>query len=333
MSTENAKINYFQDPIYNGIEVPELCLKFINTMEFQRLKRVKQLGMTYEVYPSGIHTRAEHSLGVMHISGVFYDSLIRNSSQEWSCYHEYKILIQLAGLLHDIGHGPFSHIFEEAMKIRNISFCHEHHSLYIINRINKRLGLLSEEQVEIIGNMILGKRMDNLPAFLFQIVANKDSGLDTDKMDYLRRDAYHIGKNSINIDYIIRCAQIDPTGEVSYLSKAEDDIRTLFANRKNMYKTVYFHNTVKKIDRIMVCALGQLDIDTNDPDCFLKLDDFSTMYKLRYVLEHDVINCLDNRELNHNCEKCPKVKLVRVAKLSSDVDGDPLRYIRFYDNK
>ncbi len=326
------KTVYVQDPVYGLIEIVDLCIKFIDTPEFQRLKRIRQLGMTPEVFPSGTHSRFEHSLGVMHIAGVFFDYMMKNSEEKWQEFEQYKILVMLAGLLHDLGHGPFSHVFQEAMKIRNQAFCHEEHSGYLIDRINDRLNLLAEGEVDIIKHMIRGKRMDGLPPFLFQIVANKDSGLDVDKMDYLRRDAYHIGKTSISIDYIIKHTRVDRYGELSYSFKTAVDIRTLFANRKQMYETVYYHKTVKKIDKIMVCALCQLDIDFEDPDCFFKLDDYTVMHILRYEMQHDVVNCLNSREFEHGCEKCPGVQLVRVAKLSGDVDGDPLQYIRFYED-
>ncbi len=327
-----SRVVYVQDPIWGLIEIPDLCLKFVNTPEFQRLKRIRQLGMTPEVFPSGIHTRAEHCLGTMYISGLAFESLLKNSDRIWGQYIQYKPLIQIAALLHDLGHGAFSHIFEEAMKIRNIMFCHEQHSSYLINRANKRIGVLNEEELQIVKNMILGKCMDDLPPFLFQIVANKESGLDTDKMDYLLRDSYHIGKKSISVDYIIKHARVDEYGNISYSAKSISEIRTLFAFRKQMYETVYYHPTVKKLDKIMICALLQIPIDTSDPDCFFKLDDYSVMYKIRYELKHELIDCLDNRKIMHQCEKCPKVKLIRTAKLSGDVDDDPLNHIRFYES-
>jgi HD superfamily phosphohydrolase len=321
-----------QDAIYGLMDVSDICVSFMNTREFQRLKRIKQLGNVPEVYPSGTHTRAEHCLGVMHISGVFYDSLMKNSDIKWRAFEQFKPLIQLAGLLHDIGHGPKSHLFEEAMKIRNIAFCHEEYSVYLINRINSRLSILSKGDVDLIKSMIFGKKIEGYPAFLFEIVANKDSGLDTDKMDYLVRDAYHIGKSTISVDYIIKHNKIDKYGHVCYSDKAMTDIRTLFANRKLMYEQVYFHKTVVRIDKMWICAMCQLQIDFDNPDCFLELDDSVLDYLVRNVLKHDVIRCLDDRDLTHQCDECPGITLRRVAKLSGDTDDDPLLYIRFYES-
>jgi len=324
---------YIKDPIYGLIKVSEICKKFIDTPEFQRLKRVRQLGMTPEVFPSGVHSRAEHCLGVMHISGEYFRYLIINSDEKWKKYSIYQSIIEIAGLLHDIGHGPKSHLFEEAMKIRDIKFSHEEFSAQLIERINNRLNILNDEEVMLIKNIILGKKVENYPPFLFEIVSNKDSGLDTDKMDYLRRDAWHLGMPVISVDYIIKHCKIDKYGHVSYSEKTINDIRAIFTTRKNMFQQVYFHKTVAKIDKMMICAICQIPIDENDPDIFLKLDDGYLEYLIRYELKHDIIRCLDNRELDHNCPECPGIKLKRTAKLSGDTDDDPLLYVRFYDRE
>ncbi len=318
------------DPIYGQIQVSGLCAAFIRTGEFQRLRRIMQLGNTSEVFPSGVLTRAEHSIGVMHICGVIFNNMVNNSPGREKLI-KYLPLIQLSGLLHDIGHGPKSHLFEEARKIMGMPFSHEEHSIYLIERINQRLNLLNEEQMEIITCMILGKKIEGYPPCLFEIVANKDSGLDGDKMDYLQRDAYHLGITSIDVEPIIKNCCIDDDGHITYSEAIKENIRELFKFRKLMYAKVYFDETVAKIDRMWICAICQLEIDTEDPDAFFKLDDSVLYYRIKNEIQHDVIKCLDNGITSHSCEKCPKSPLKRVAKLSSDTDDDPVYHVRFYE--
>lgn len=323
------KIAPILDPLYKLVEIPPLCAKFINTEEFRRLSYIKQLGMTYIKFPSANHTRAEHSIGVMHLSGEFYSNLLKNSDAEWQDYIKYKIHIQLAGLLHDLGHGPISHLFEDAMKMRGVSFCHEDHSVYLINRINDRLGLMDKEDIALISAIIKGEKRDGYPDFMFEIVANNEHGLDTDKMDYLRRDAYHVGKPLISVDYMIKQPRIQKTQHIAYPEHSRSEIDTLFLNRKQMYEDVYFNAAVIAADKTMLCALCQIDIDFKDPDCFFNLDDNVLYYTIRSI-KHDIIRCFNENVFDHHCDNCPTEKLIRVATLSGDTSGNPMRYIRFY---
>ena len=334
-----SKDIFMQDAIYKLMLVPSYCLAFIDTPEFQRLRRVKQLGMTEYAFHTGTHSRFEHCIGVMHLGGVFFDNLIRNSAPEYKKFADYKKLIQIAGLLHDLGHGPKSHLFEEALKIKGIKFCHENQSIRLVKKINSRLNILTDEELSIVEAMILGKKLDGYPPFLFEIIANKDSGLDVDKFDYLKRDAMHTGKSQMTDDYIIKHCKIDRNMHVSYYVKAEEEIKTVFLTRRNMYAHMYFHKTVAKVDKMMICALMQMTFDVDDLDEYIKYDDSYLDYHIRHILKHDLVRCLDNiqsdgnsiRKFDHKCDKCPDVRLNRVAKLSGDTDEDPLLFIRFYD--
>lgn len=319
------------DPIYGFIDIPPYCMQYIDTPTFQRLRRIKQLGMVEYIFPSATNTRFEHCIGVMHISSVFFTNLI-GEIPEYQMYKPYKKYIEIAGLLHDLGHGPKSHLFEEAQKFKGVKFCHEEQGIKLLKMINDDVpDPLNPEELELVINIMLGIPLNNYPPFLFEIVNNKDSGLDTDKMDYLKRDAYFTNRNTIDINYIIRKTRIDKNGHVSYYYKTRENITGLFIMRKNMYKSVYFHETVAKIDKIMLCALLQLNFDVNDLEKYITYDDEYIGFMIRHKLQHDVIKCLDNRDLNHICDKCPDVRLERTAKLSSNTDDDPLLHIRFYD--
>src|SRR3989344_7627502 len=152
-----------KDCIYRFITVPELCEKFINTVEFQRLRHIKQLGLSFYVCPGAVHTRFEHCVGVMHLAGKVVDKL-RIAEKSAVISEREKELVQLAGVLHDVGHVAFSHLFdyilkeekEEKDKIIPELSTHEMRSVLILNRINSRLKLLSPKEEESVGKMILG---------------------------------------------------------------------------------------------------------------------------------------------------------------------------------
>ncbi len=325
---QKKNMRTIRDPIYGLINIPDLCWAFINTPEFQRLRRVMQLGNTSYVFPSGVLTRYEHSILVMHICGEIFINLVKGSPHEDQM--EYLPLVQLAALLHDLGHGPKSHLFEEVMKIIGVKFSHEDQTTKLLERLNSRLALLTEEQEEIVKAIISGVKLEGYLPFIFEIVANKDSGLDGDKMAYLQTDAYHLGLPVISVTSIIKNCRIDEEGHVSYSEEVRGDIRALFERRREMYKNVYFDQTVARIDRMWICAMAQLEVNTENLDEFIQMDDYELYHKVKHEMKHDIITCLENGIYTHSCDKCPNVVLKRVAKLSSDTNDDPLLHIRFY---
>jgi HD superfamily phosphohydrolase len=328
-------------PPYGLITIPEICKTIIDTPEFETLNEIMQLGMTYHVFPGATHKRKAHSLGVMHLTGVFFDNLLNNTYLDEKTEHEYKkykVILMVAGLCHDIGHRAFSHLFEEAMKLSGKSFNHEEYGLWVLDRINSRLRTegklhLSDEELMIVKAAILGKPLEGYPAFLFEIVANKRSGLDTDKMEYLPTDARNVGKPGLSFDYVMANVHIVETedGErhVGFSHKVRNDVMAIFKTRQMMYEEVYFHKTVTKIDKIMICAISQLDIDPQDYEAMLDVTDAYIMYKIKHEIKHDFVRCIGNRTFDHHCDHCPKEKLKRVAKLSGDTDSDPIGLIYF----
>lgn len=261
-----------KDAIYGHIEIPKLCLQFIDTPEFQRLRKIKQLGPVHYVYPSAVHTRFEHSIGVMHLAGTAINQLRFHVPIS----ERTKELIQLAGLYHDIGHFAFSHLFDTFLKstgtlnsheIFNIPH-HEERSIYFLKQVNQRLQLLTDEEVEFVSDAILGNEKE--PKYLYQIVNNKLLNIDVDRMDYLARDAYHTGLPNFQSYYIIR-NMILKDNNIMFALKAEEDIKDMFATRARMYKNVYRHHTVEKIDKIYLHIMRGLGdklfkygTDTND---------------------------------------------------------------------
>ncbi len=321
------------DPIYKLSQIPDYCVDFINTPEFQRLRYIKQLGVAYYVFPSAMHTRYEHSIGVLILSLKFFKNLLKNSDEKYQEYKKYEKYIALGALLHDVGHIAFSHLFQDALNLTGNSFNHEEHSIQIIKNINNRINSLDDEEINLIQAIIRGHKLSNYPPFIFEIIANKDSGLDTDKLDYLVRDAYHVGMSLVDVEIIIQNCIINNMLRICFHKDVRPNIRTIFAMRLHMFETVYYNERVNILSDQMMCALLQLplhlDSDSENKK-YISWTDDDVMWYLRRVLKHDIMTCLDKNEITHSCDKCPNSTFERVAKLSGDVDGDPTRFVLFY---
>lgn len=265
----------FRDPVHNIIQFDKdeekLLLDLIDTREFQRLRQIRQLGLSSFTYPGAEHTRFSHSLGVVHLMKRFIEKLCNLKGQRFKRYIEelkqYRLLALTAALLHDIGHGPFSHALEKTTGIR-----HEKWTMAIIegetdiNRILKEYGMEPREVVEVIERTHKSKA----------IVKLLSSQLDTDRIDYLIRDSIMTGARygSFDLEWLINVLTLgEVNGEIEVgldrekgLSIAEDFVMA----RYYMYVNVYFHKTTRSaellIDKILSRALeiynngGNIDI-------------------------------------------------------------------------
>lgn len=172
----------FRDPLYGFIGLSEKEVRLVDTSVFRRLHRIKQLSHTHLVYPSALHTRFEHSLGTMHIAGRMCDELGLE-----------KETVRQAALLHDIGHGPFSHLFEYVLEKINpgITDIHEKITKMIINDDEEMNGILGSDKEKIVDILHPKSKMDFKSTTLHSDIVS--GSLDADKMDYLRRDSYFLG--------------------------------------------------------------------------------------------------------------------------------------------
>ena len=290
------------DCIHGCIKISPLCLKFIDHPKFQKLRRIKQLGNAYRVYPSATHTRFEHSLGVMHLAGKFAKSLRINKMIFPLCDGKRMIqLIQLAGLYHDIGHLPYSHLFDkilEAINPDNILHNHEDRSVEIFKLVSDELKLLSYNEELFVIACIKGKYISSLPRFLFQIISGP---IDVDKLDYLSRDAFHTGMNSFRSEYIINNARINADNNIVFKLKAKTDIVNMFKTRETMHELVYQHKVNLDYDTIYMCMIYRIFDE-------LKLDNLCD-YKLDSILlEHEktkhIFSQLEYRKKDHKLLNC-----------------------------
>jgi len=235
------KKKIINDPVYGFISIPtELIFDLIEHPYFQRLRYIKQVGMTHLVYPGALHTRFHHALGAMHLMGMAIETL-RNKGQEISPEEEEAVTIAI--LLHDIGHGPFSHALEESI-VENIS--HEDISTMIMQRLNLQFnGRLS---------MAINIFEGNYPRqFLHQLVSSQ---LDMDRMDYLNRDSFFTGVSEgvISSDRIIKMLNV-VDDQIVVEEKGIYSIEKFLIARRLMYWQVYLHKTVIAAEQTLVKIL------------------------------------------------------------------------------
>ncbi|PKP15349.1 MAG: phosphohydrolase, partial [Bacteroidetes bacterium HGW-Bacteroidetes-23] len=194
MSRTN-KLKIFNDPIYGFISIPnELVFDLIQHPYFQRLRRISQMGMSYLVYPGAHHTRFHHALGAMHLMQKAVEVL---RFKGISITQDEETALYVAILLHDIGHGPFSHALEQSI-VENVH--HEEISLLFMNRLNEELDGKLNLAIQIF-------RGEYHRKFMLQLISSQ---LDMDRMDYLKRDSFYSGvaEGNINSDRLIQMLHV-----------------------------------------------------------------------------------------------------------------------------
>ncbi len=240
-NTINNKKKIFNDPVYGFISIPqEIIFDIIEHPYFQRLRRIKQLGLTHLVYPGALHTRFHHVLGAMHLMSKAV-ATIRRKGHEITDEEEQAVL--LAILLHDIGHGPFSHALEHSL-VHGVS--HEEISGFFIKRLSEVFHGELDMTLAIFKN-------EHPKKFLHQLVSSQ---LDMDRMDYLNRDSFYTGVSEgiIGSDRIIEMMNVKD-GNLVLEEKAVYSIEKFLVARRLMYWQVYLHKTVVSAEFMLIYAL------------------------------------------------------------------------------
>jgi HD superfamily phosphohydrolase len=224
------KKKIINDPVYGFISIPtELVYDLIEHPYFQRLRYIKQLGMTHLVYPGALHTRFHHALGAMHLMSLAIETL-RYKGQQITAAEEEAVTVAI--LLHDIGHGPFSHALEQVIVD---GVWHEDISILLMNELNKQFNGRLTMAVEIFN----GTYHKN---FLHQLVSSQ---LDMDRLDYLNRDSFFTGVSEgvISSDRIIKMLNV-VDDHIVVEEKGIYSIEKFLIARRLMYWQVYLHKTV-----------------------------------------------------------------------------------------
>jgi HD superfamily phosphohydrolase len=318
MSTEINKLKIFNDPIYGFITLPNtLIYDLVQHPYFQRLRRISQMGLSYLVYPGAHHTRFHHALGCMHIMQKAID-VLRFKGVEISKEEEKALYIAI--LLHDIGHGPFSHAMEHSI-VEDVN--HEAISLLFMQELNKQFNGELTLAIEIFQEKYHRK-------FMLQLISSQ---LDMDRMDYLRRDSFYTGvaEGNINSERLIQMMNVvDDTLVIE--EKGIYSVEKFLMARRLMYWQAYLHKTslvaevilTKVLKRakdltqrgiVLPCSqpllffmqnkISQEDFDTQTLDLFAQLDDYDIISALKMWQYHDdfVLKSLSGMIINRDLLK------------------------------
>ncbi|XP_060776797.1 deoxynucleoside triphosphate triphosphohydrolase SAMHD1-like [Neoarius graeffei] len=274
----------FNDPIHGHIELHPLLVKIIDTPQFQRLRYIKQLGGAYFVFPGASHNRFEHSIGVAHLAGCLLKSL-RDKQPELEITERDILCVQIAGLCHDLGHGPFSHLFDSLFiaKVRpERKWKHETASVQMFDHLVEKNNLQAvmkkynlhveknDDDLNFIKALIDSTgsqdtvertKMNIERIFFFEIVANKRTGIDVDKWDYFTRDSYHLGiPTSSDHNRFIKFARVCEVKElwkklICARDKEVHDLYEMFHTRYCLHRRAYQHPVATIIEKMITEAL------------------------------------------------------------------------------
>lgn len=268
MNTNKLKI--FNDPIYGFIHISdESIFDIIEHPYFQRLRRINQLGLTYLVYPGATHTRFQHSMGAMHLMKSALQNL-RDKGVGIS--DEEMIAAQQAIILHDVGHGPFSHTLEYNLLHQS---SHEDVGKLLLRQINKDLGGVLDMALAIIEN----KHPKN---FLHQLVSSQ---LDMDRLDYLKRDSYFTGVSEgvIGTSRLIKMLNVH-NDNIVVEAKGIYSVEKFLVARRIMYWQVYLHKTVLGAEQMLIEIINKARelASSNSPICSSKALNHFLSNKVEY---------------------------------------------------
>ena len=264
------------DPVHKYIRFSQVEKQLIDSPAFQRLRRIRQLAGAHLVYPSAQHSRFEHSLGAMHIAGLAGETLLGKG------YIDHTEVVQdlrLAALLHDIGHGPFSHLFEEVLEY-HCNTSHEGFGKKIImqSEIADILGRYGYSALQIC-RLSFGQSKVN---FMNEIISG---GLSADIMDYLPRDGLFTGAEYAKLDYHRLVSSLEVSKNRLAINKsALNSLESMLISRYEMFKAVYFHKTVRSAEvmllRSMISADEALGLTNTSLHNYLALTDEVTLERL-----------------------------------------------------
>ncbi|MHA1990554.1 MAG: HD domain-containing protein [Candidatus Hodarchaeales archaeon] len=289
-----------RDPVHGNIDIYPLEEIILETKAFQRLRFISQLSLCSLVYPGAVHNRFSHSLGAMHLAGQMYNSLVTNSPNEEFEFETFQA-VRLATMLHDIGHGPFSHVFERAVsffkrKIKDIeTFHHENMSLKIVRELFK--DKLDNDIFNFVTNLLEKKNLPSNKSYLTQIISSE---FDADRADFLLRDSYYAGVSYGQFELprlletmvLTNHPENDKEQIIAFKKKSIMALENFIFSRANSYRAIYFHHTNLVGDAMISRGVYELLkrkmfplIALTDPKEFIKWNDTRL-----YGMFHEIAN-------------------------------------------
>lgn len=288
-----ARGKTFNDPVHGHMYFnPKLC-DVIDTPQMQRLRELKQLGTSYYVFPGAAHNRFEHSLGTCHLANTVFESIKRSApaGRSLGLTAEDKLCVQLAGLCHDLGHGPFSHVFDNEFLPRRHGWNPKEPAPWNHERMGADMfeWCLDDNHIDLEPDVV--RRVCDFitsneegvkeKRYLFDIIANKQNGIDVDKFEYLLRDAYQAGVR-MSVDTMRLTSHMKVIDDrICFKSSEANNVYALFHSRASMHQSVYTHKKAKAVEYMVVDALVEADAAWNgrisnsiwDVHDFIKMDD------------------------------------------------------------
>lgn len=267
------------DPLYGVVSLSPMIQKVLAHPAVQRLDAIGQLGFSRFTDPRLCHTRGEHCRGTMYLASLV--------ARIFSLDNKSAELLQLAALLHDCGHGPFSHSFEKLTPVR-----HEVRSQQIARRI--LCGMYTPLEIETVCYLIDpgGPPPTRTAALLKDIVANKTCHVDIDKMDYLMRDSFYAKRPFCKVEVILDLlytsdivVDANGIGKWTFDPSHKGTIELIFNHRQAMFKEIYHHPNNILLDRRMVRAGQRLAVDWTDLDTFLQYTDVKFLAAISHTPE------------------------------------------------
>ncbi len=274
----SIKVKIVNDPVYGFIRFPEReLMRIIDHPWFQRLRRIKQMGLADLVYPGAVHTRLAHSLGACHLMGKALDEL---KAKGIIPDKEECLAARMAALLHDIGHGPYSHSLEDSL-VKGIR--HEVLSKLMMQRMNEEMGGILTKAIQVFEHTYPSQ-------YLHQLVSSQ---MDVDRMDYLNRDSFYTGVSEgvIGYDRILQMLTVRDN-ELMVEEKGVHSVEKFIIARRLMYWQVYLHKTVLGSEMLLINILKRAkELVRNSEPLF-------ATPALMYFLQRD----LTEQDMQHNPE-------------------------------